>query len=178
MAAIFPNYTAGQRLTAADLQAGQYLVVQKVVTTTRASTTAIADDPELSFQLAANAQYLIEFFLHYAAVDLAKIDVAWTVPSGASGNRGVRGLASTVSDSSGAPAGGGAGSLRSGVHGFGTEVTYGTRNSNTLQCLATEESLVTTSSAGTCAVQWAQNASSTTGTVMAVGSWARALRIA
>ena len=176
---IYPNYTAGQRLTAADLQAGQFMIAVKTSNTDRASITTLTADPDLSFALAANAVYLVEFYLHYAALASASagFNTTWAVPSGASGNRSAHGLASTVSDTSSAPAGGGAGSVRSGVHGYATAIAYGSRNSGSNQCFALEEGLVTTSSAGTCAIQWAQNVSNATATRLAAGSWARALRI-
>ena len=175
--AIYPNYTAGQKLTAADLAAGQSIIVYKTANTDRASTTTLTDDPELTVTLAAGAVYIIEFYLHYAAINAAQFKTAWTVPSGATGARSVRGLASTVSDSSSAPTGGGAGSLRSGIHNYTTVINYGTRDSGTNQVLAREETLITTSSAGTCAIQWAQVTSNATATRMAAGSWVRALRI-
>lgn len=174
---IYPNFTAGQKLTAALLAAGQSMIVYKTANTDRASTTTLTDDPELTFSLAAGAVYIVEFYLHSAAITGALFTTAWTVPSGATGNRSAHGLASTVADTSAAPAGGGAGSARAGVHGYATTVSYGNRNSGTNQVLCLEESLITTSSAGTCALKWAQSASNATATRLAAGSWARATRI-
>lgn len=170
--AIYPNYTAGQRLTAANLAAGQFMVVYKSSNTDRASTTTLANDPDLTFTLAANAVYTVEFYLHYAgALTPGEIRTAWTVPSGTSGNRGVHGPGSSATSDDNI-------STRSGVHGYATTVEYGVRSSGaTNQQLAIEESLVTTSAAGTCAIQWAQALSSATATRMAAGSWARCLRI-
>lgn len=170
---IWPNYTGGQRLTAADLQAGQFIIVTKTANTDRANTTTLADDPDLQFLVAESAVYAIEFRLHFAATTTAGFKTAWDVPSGAAGNKGVQGPGSSATDTAANNI-----SMRSGVHGFTTTVTYGSRNSATNQCLAYEESLITTSAGGTLALQWAQNTSNATATRLAAGSWARCLRIA
>lgn len=175
---MWPNYTAGQRLTAADLSAGQPLIIYKTTNTDRASSATPIADPDLTATLAANAVYAIEFYLHYAAINAAQFQTNWTVPIGASGNRSAHGLAASVSDSTTGASGGPAGNVRSGVHGFTTAINYGTRNSGSNQCFALEESLITTSSAGACAINWGQGTSSTTATRLAAGSWMRITRIA
>jgi len=169
---LWPGYTGGQRLTAAALQAGQHMIVTKTANTDRASTTTLADDPDLTFTVAAGAVYAIEFFLHYACTTAAGFKTAWDVPSGASGNKGVQGPGSSATDGSANNI-----SMRSGVHGFSTTVAYGSRNSANNQCLAYEEALITTSVAGVIAIQWAQNSSNATASRVGAGSWARCLRV-
>ena len=65
--AIYPNYLAGQRLTAGRLAASQPLIAQKVTSTDRPSVTTFADDPDLTLQLAASAVYLVEIYISYSA---------------------------------------------------------------------------------------------------------------
>lgn len=142
--------------------------------TDRASTTTLADDSDLTVTLDANAVYVVEFHLHYAATDVARIKTAWTVPASAVGNRSAVGPDQGVILSSTSSGGTG----RWGVHNFGTLAIYGTRDSGGSQCAALEEATVITTTGGTCALQWAQNASSATATRMAQGSWMRATRIA
>jgi hypothetical protein len=169
---IYPGWIAGQRLTAADLAAGQFIIAVKTTNTDRALTSTPNDDPDLQFDVAANAVYAIEFYLHYAATSTPAFKTIWNVPVGASGNKGVQGPGSsaTASDANNI-------SMRSGVHGYTTNIVYGTQNSGTAPCFAYEESLLTTSSAGTVALQWSQNTSNATATRLAAGSWARCLRI-
>jgi len=137
------------------------------------TTSTLSDDPDLTVQLDANAVYEVEMHLHYAATDAVRFRTDWTAPSGASGNRSALGpdqgqiLSGTSS--------GGAG--RFGVHNFSTVCIYGTRDSNTSQCVAIEEATVTTTTAGTCALQWAQAATSATFTRLAAGSFMRVTRI-
>ncbi|MEU9470413.1 hypothetical protein AB0D78_28115 [Streptomyces avermitilis] len=168
------NWWAAGRPASASAPIGLPRYAYKANHTDRASTTTLADDPELTMQLDANAVYAVEFHLHYAATDVARIKTAWTVPASASGNRSAVGPDQGVILSS--TSSGGAG--RWGVHNFPTLCIYGTRDSATSQCAALEEATVITATGGTCALQWAQNTSSATATRMAQGSWMRATRIA
>lgn len=178
---IYPNWTAGKRLTADSLAAGQLLIAYKPSSTDRASTTTLTNDPDLQLTLAANATYWVEWFLHYAGptngappTTTGTIAVQWSVPSGATGQRGIRGPATNANNSNQDNV-----SMTAGVFTFATAVQYGARaSSNTNQSLAREEGIVTTTSAGICAISWAQAVSSTTANRMANGSWGRALRIA
>lgn len=169
---IYPNYLAGQRLTAARLAASQPLVAQKASSTDRANVTAFADDPELVLQLAASAVYVIEFYIGYSAPSAGLFKTSWTVPLGASGNRTASGPGSAATDSNADNI-----AMRSGVHGFTTAVTYGSRGNTGFQAFAFETALVTSGAGGKCALAWAQATANATSTRVAVGSWARALRI-
>ncbi|MGW7424431.1 hypothetical protein ACWGJB_31120 [Streptomyces sp. NPDC054813] len=137
---------------------------------TMTSTTTFASDPELQMTLAANSTYRVEFYLHYAALDAARLKTQWLVPASASGNRSALGpdlgqiLSSTSSGGTG----------RFGVHTFTTAVTYGTRDSASSQCVAIEEGTVTTgASGGTLAIQAAQATSNATASKIAAGSFMR-----
>jgi hypothetical protein len=175
---IWPNYAAGQKLTADLLAAGQLMVVYKTSNTDRSSTTTLTDDPDLKFTLTAGAVYWVEWFLHYAGpasgISDGTISVQWTVPSGATGQRGVRGPGTGANNASMDNI-----SMTAGVWNFNQTVQYGPRiNSNTFQSVAREEALVTVgATGGTCAIKWAQAVSSTAANRMAAGSWGRALRL-
>jgi hypothetical protein len=172
----FPGYTAGQRLTAADLAAGDALIIYKTTSTDRTSTTTFTDDPELTFALTGSAIYVVEFYLFYAG-NTGLMQTKWTVPSGASGNRSAMGPGSTSTGGTGSAADNI--SMRSGVHGYTTAVLYGNRGVGSLnQLIAVETSLLTTASAGTCAISWTQGTSNAAATRMGAGSWARVLRVA
>jgi hypothetical protein len=171
--AVYPTFTAGQKLTAALLTSAQEQFVYKTADTVRTATTTMADDPDLAFTVEANGIYKVEFHIHYAAVSTEQFRTQWTVPSGASGLRSAFGIDSTVSSAT--PSG----IMRTGVHQYTSGATYGDRNNNTNQCLAIEESVVTVSTtAGTVALQWAQATSGATGTRVAAGSYGRCKRLA
>lgn len=171
--ALYPNYTAQQRLTASSLRAGQILIAYKTIDTNRASTTTFADDPDLQLLLDADAVYSIEFFLNFAGLTVGGFKTAWRIPSGASGLKGIRGPGSSATDGSANNI-----LLRSGVHGTSGSFAYGTRNDASNASFAYETGVLTTSDAGSVAIQWAQVTSNATATRMSVGSWARARRIA
>lgn len=171
------NWWAAGRTASALSPLGEPLYKYKAAHTDRSSANTgatLTDDPDLTMLLDANAVYVIEFHLHYAATDTARFRTAWTVPSGATGTRSSVGPDQGVILSSTSAGGTG----RWGVHNFGTTATYGTRDSATNQCAAVEEATVTTTTAGTCALQWSQVTSSATATRLAQGSWMRAVRLA
>jgi hypothetical protein len=168
------NWWAAGRTASAASPIGEPLFKYKAAHTDRPSTTTLTDDPDLTMPLDANAVYVVEFHLHYAATDTARFRTAWTVPASAAGTRSSVGPDQGVILSS--TSAGGAG--RWGVHNFGTTATYGTRDSATNQCAAVEEATVITTTAGTCALQWSQVTSSATATRLAQGSWMRAVRLA
>lgn len=161
MADRYPEIFAGQDIDADTLVNMQPMIVSKPSSTSRLNTTTITDDPDLTVQLEANAIYFVEFHIHYAALDTAKIRTTWTVPSGSSGNRCVLGMGDdsyslnlSASDTDRNAANNGAG--RFGVHNYTTTVIYGTRNHATNQVYAQETATVVTTNAGTLALGWAQ----------------------
>lgn len=168
------SWWAAGRTASAATPLGIPKYAWKAANLDRASTTTLTDDPDLTMQLDANATYRVEMFLHFAAIDLARFRTAWTVPSGATGNRSAVGpdqgqiLSGTSSGGTG----------RWGVHAFTTICTYGSRDSGANQCFALEESTLITTTAGTCALQWAQATSNATATRLGQGSFMRVTRLA
>jgi hypothetical protein len=172
----YPAIAAGQRITTNLLNAMIPVVIDKPSATSRSSTTTVADDPDLTYTLGANGMYLVEFYIKYSTPGpsgTAGFKTQWTVPSGASGNRTCMGPGSSQND-------GGADniSMHSGVHGYTTAETYGSRGTSTNQLLAIETSIVTTTSSGACALQWAQQTSNASATSVAVDSFMRIVQLA
>lgn len=170
----YPTIYSGQRLTGTLMQSMLPDMIQKLTSTDRNSTTTLADDPDLTTTLEANARYFVEFEIWYAAtVASGGIKTAWTVPSGVTGNRSALGLADSVSST--VPEGAG----RFGTHAYTTAVAYGDRQSSTNLIVVKECSTVTTSSSsGTLALQWAQNVSDAANCRVAAGSLIRVTRLA
>ena len=171
----FPNITAGRRITTGLLRQMIPVIVVKQTFTSRTSTTTAADDPELTFPLEANSTYLVEFAVKYntpGPSGTAGFKTIWTVPAGAGGSRTALGPGSTQTNSNADNI-----SMRSGVHGYTTEVAYGSRNS-TSQLALWESAVVTTSNAGTCALAWAQQTSNATATTVLGGSYMRITQLA
>lgn len=173
----YPDIEVGDIWTADLANASIPDIYYKSTSTTRASTTTLADDPDLVVPVAANGIYIVEFDLRYACLNnntntLAGFKTVWTAPTGTlSTNREVLGYGSNVVTDDNQL-------MRSGVHAYSTVVSYGSRNSTTLQVRAYEIGLVQLgSTAGNITLQWAQNTSNATGTVLAATSFAKATRI-
>lgn len=167
------NWLAAGRTASAAGAIGVSAYTYKAAATDRTSTTTMTSDPDLALPLAGSAVYVVEFHLFVGGPSGGLMVTQWAVPSGASGLKGIHGPGSTATDSGADNI-----SMRAGSHGFTTQVTYGRRNVNTNLLYAIETGTVITTSAGTCAVQWAQSASNSTATRMGLGSWMRATRIA
>lgn len=168
------SWWAAGRVSSGTWPVGETRHAWKTNTLDRPSTTTLADDPDLTMQLDVTGVFRVEFHLHYASVDTARFRTAWTVPAGTTGNRSAVGpdqgqvLSGTSSGGTG----------RWGVHNFTTACIYGSRSDNGLQCYAFEESTMITTATGTCALQWAQQTSSTTASRLAQGSFMRVTRLA
>lgn len=174
----YPAIYAGQRLTGQLLQAAQPDIYTKVTNLDRAATTTVTDDPDLTCALEANATYHVIFYIHFAALDAAQFQTQWTVPASASGVRSAAGPAWTLAGGAATASAAEGGYHRSGVHAYTTGVRYGTRNSASNQCVAVEESVLTTVGAGTLALAWAQAVSNATATRVAAGSSLHIRRLA
>lgn len=155
---------------------GQYFPVTVFRTTDldRASTTTFAADPVLQATLAASAKYKVEVYLNYGALLAADIKTQWTVPAGATGNRSVMGPGSTSTNATADNI-----SMRSGVHGFSTAITYsGVRDSQSALSIAVETGIITTTTGGTLSLDWAQVTTNATGSRMGAGSFMTVTRVA
>ncbi|MEV3857720.1 hypothetical protein AB0J38_25770 [Streptomyces sp. NPDC050095] len=162
----YPTIPAGTRITGGLLTSMLPQVMWKAANTDRAATTTFADDPDLTVALEANATYHVLFYLHYGALDAARLKTMWNTPAGSTGLKSAMGPDQGVILSGTSSGGTG----RWGVHAFTTAVTYGTRDNNANQCAAIEEGTVFTTSAGTLALQWAQATSNATASRMGAGS--------
>ncbi|MEW9521807.1 hypothetical protein [Streptomyces tubercidicus] len=153
-------------------------IVSKAGNTDRVSTTTRTADPDLTMSLAASATYIVEFHMYIGGSTFALVVTEWLVPSGATGLKGGIGPASSATEGTAGNNNGDGVAMRAGSHNFGTSLTYGRRNVNTNLVYAIETGTVTTTSAGTLALAWAQSTSSTTFNRMGLGSWMRVTRIA
>lgn len=169
----YPTITAGQRITADLLTDMLPLVVVKTSPTDRTNTT-LTIDPDLQFDGAAGATYLVEFNILPAALLAADFVTEWSVPSDASGFKSVLGPSSTANNGSADNV-----TMRCGVHNFGTDITYsGVRDSGSAAFVVQEWSVITLTSAGTVGIAWAQGTTNATAARMGTGSYMRVTRIA
>ncbi|MEU7435728.1 hypothetical protein AB0B07_33545 [Streptomyces sioyaensis] len=170
--------SSGLTLTGSIAAQNTPFLATKTANTDRVSTTTRTADPHLTVSLLANATYIVEFHIFIGGSSFALVVTEWLVPSGATGLKGAMGPSSSATDTTAGNINADGITMRSGSHGFGTTVTYGRRNVNTNLCYAIETGTVTTTSAGTLALGWAQSTSSTTFNRIGLGSWMRVVRVA
>lgn len=177
----FPDIAAGQRIDAALLASMLPQYIYKATNTDRIGTTTLADDPDLTVELEAGAVYCVEMYIYFGgefnddSAGDGDFVTAWSIPSGASGLKSVIGPGYDAAQDATA---GSVSSVRLGVHQLTTSVPYANvRNETNLLQLAYEQSIVTTVSAGTLALQWAQEDSDATATRVGASSFMRVTRI-
>lgn len=169
----YPEIRAGQRITGQMLTGIQFEEVVKQAATIRSADPTVSADPDLQFTLEANATYHVEFFIQYSTTDGADIKMDWSVPSGASGlRRTAGGKVGTNSTSDGEWT-----DMAWRVVNFDTLSRYGDRPGSS-QTFAWETGVITTSSGGTLALRWAQNASDAGDTEVSAFSYGRLKRVA
>lgn len=157
-----------------------FLTARKTTDTSRTSTTTLANDPQLTFSVAANSTYLIDGFIKYSGP--GDVQLAWALPSGALGEWSGFGNGTSVV---------------SGTAGGGTQQDASTSWGYTMRTESTDISLgrtyggITTTpfavhirgtlrvgaTAGTFALQWAQGGSNATASVVYTDSHLRLQKV-
>ncbi|AZM91428.1 hypothetical protein [Streptomyces sp. W1SF4] len=170
----YPVISAGQRITAGLLTSMLPSPVVKAADEPRASTTTNANDSHLLVPVAANATYLMSGMLLYSARTDTDIKIGFTGPSGATldwiahgqpqdGTGGVSTGMVVDKQSIGATA--------FPLGGYGAENT-------TVMTAPLFGRLVTSASAGTLQLNWAQRVTNATSSIMRAGSWILLTRVA
>jgi hypothetical protein len=170
----YPEWYAGNRITAGRLREMLPSYTVKAGTTSRASTTAQTADPELSgIALAAG---MFEIKVRYIATGVGSasaggLATSWGFTGTATGNRNGPSGPGFTSTNSGA-----AENLRSNSASMGlsTQFYYLATTSTSI----VEEGLVTVTVAGNFSVNWAQAASNATATNLLAGSYVKIKQIA
>jgi len=170
----YPVLYAGQRFTAALASSMLWLDAFKTASTDRTSTTTITADPELQIAVEANAEYEFQFMLRIGGNTTGKIDIQMTTPSGATGSYSCTRLSTSATADSGD-----ATEVRTSPRIlYNVETTFNPISTSAHQVLIGSGRLITSSTAGTFSVDWAQNVSNATATTMHQDSFIKLRRIA
>ncbi|WP_381801229.1 hypothetical protein [Streptomyces niveus] len=164
------NWIATGRLSTGAPAVGEVVAVRKPAFTSRTATTTLADDPDLTLTVGPGT-YLLDCFLAYDGAQAADFKLGWTVPAGTTGSWWPGGADSGMTALASVPRWGalgdvGASTLPVGCQGAGI----------ILACRPVGTVVVTT--AGTFALAWAQQTTSTTATIVRGQSYLRMERIA
>lgn len=170
-------WTAHDILTAADLNAAIAKGIPKIVVKTAdesvTSSTTLQDDNELLISLASGSSYLIEAHLLVSGAAAGDVKTAWarTGTLNQIGGRMVRGPGINTTDvTAGAAAATTVGINRSsGGNALTTALASGV--DGTAISYISEVFTLTSVVTGTLTLQWAQNTSSATATIMRAGSF-------
>ena len=169
-----PVWAVGQVLSAADVNAWFVpIAVNKLTTTSRNTTTTLADDPDLVLPLAANALYHLNGVIFYDGATMAVntdpggLKWSFTVPAGTTGQY----FAAHMNLSNAFT-----GAYALNWTDTGTAVTLGSGLSPGLAATFTGF-IDTAGTAGNMTYRWAQNTSSGTNTKMLLNSYLTIQRI-
>lgn len=165
-----PTWTPGEVLVSSDVNT--WFVPRaavKVSATSRANSTQSAD-PELTLPVDSSAIYHLTVVLHFDGPTAGDIQVQWAAPAGTAMTMVLMGLVATAALNTddvtfGAPTAS-PWAVAAGCLGAGT---------NTALMLA--GTVVTSSTAGTLALNWAQQTTNATPTILHVGSMMKLDRI-
>lgn len=150
------------------------LFARKTANTGRSSTTTLTDDPHLSVTVAADAVYIVDGWLLYGAPSETDMQAAWSAPTGTTGawtGWGI-GLGTSTQTNNGYL-------IRTdGRQDLTQAHTFAGVGSPNLVVGLLHATVVTSSTAGTLALQWAQGTSGATAATIYAQSWIRVTRIA
>lgn len=165
----FPNVLAGQRITAGLLNSMLPLTVVKAADESVTSSTALQDDNELVLPLAtAGATYDFSCYLDYegAAIGTGDLKITWTLPAGATLRYQMPSL------------GAGGATNEQNTYVAGSVPALGTKGAGNLCGATLTGTLVVAATTGNLRLQWAQNTSSVTATIVHAQSSLTLLRTA
>jgi hypothetical protein len=164
---------AGARVLASEINAALPIYGRCTTDTTKTSSTTLGDVTGFAIALEASSTYVMDGYIGYTAGATGDLKIAWSVPTGTTGHWCPYGL-STAST-------GGVGDLdarRITAYGDANTASIGGSDSPTaLGCLP-RLFVVTDTTAGDMVLRFAQNTSSGTSTIIRVGTWIRAVKVA
>lgn len=172
MPEFYPQPLAGQKITASLLRSMLPQIVRKTADTSRSATTTYEADPHLVFPAEAGAVYVMWGWVKYFASTTPDIKIRFTVPTGCLGEW------AWIMPGSGTGASATAGySIRTDTNDVGAGRTgYGTSDTQQMTPMGALFRMSTT--AGNISLEWAQNTSDATASVLYTDSWLAFQRIA
>lgn len=173
MAQFYPQFTAGEDITADKLNSMLGLTAWKTATESVTSSTVLQNDDELFLTVEANATYVMFMFLLHDsdATAAGDIKLGFSSPASSTFAWGVHG-ANTSSTSSSAVT-----SVNMTLQTTSSTVSLGGGDSTGTTAFI-GGTLVTSGTAGTFRLQWAQDTSNAVATNVRIGSYMTLKRVA
>ena len=164
------NWLAWGRGNTGAVAIGEVAAVRKSSSTSRSSTTTLAADPHLTMTLPAGT-YLMDAFLMYDGDSAADLKLGWTAPASTTGAWWPGGADSGIAALASSPRWGALSDITT------STLPVGALGAGTILACRPVGTVITTTS-GTFALMWAQQASSATATILRGQSWLQMRRIA
>ncbi len=186
MVEYYPNPLAGQRLRASTLRDMLPMTARKTSDTSRTATTTATADPHLTFDVVANAVYIMDGWIKFDGPAAADLNIDWTAPTGTLGEwTAMAGGTGTVVSANTTPALTADTQSSRGylVRTESTDIT----SARSFGCLGTGLTPLTAvfhgtirvgSTAGTYSMDWAQLVSDAGALTLYTDSWLRLVRVA
>ena len=136
------------------------------------STTLVNADTGLAIALEADSIYLWDAYIAYDAGATGDLKLAWTVPASTTGHWCGWGLSTATTGSIGDMV-----AIRAAGYGSGNTLSFGGSASfSGFLALQARGYIDTAATAGTLQLQFAQNTSNATATILKGGSWVRVVK--
>lgn len=168
------SLSAGAKLRASDVNAALPIYMRASADTTKTSSTTLGDVTGMSLALEASSTYVLDGYIAYTAGATGDLKVAWTVPTGTTGHWCLFGISSAST--------GGVGDLdarRIDAYGDANPQTIGGSDAgSSLVACQPRLYVLTSTTSGTMQMRFAQGTSSGTSTIVRIGSWIRAVKVA
>jgi hypothetical protein len=160
------------------------VIARKTSDTPRPSTTTTTADPELQFQVEANAVYVMDGWIKASGDPAADLTLDWTAPTGSLGEWTGIGAGNPPISTNGSP--GALISDTASVRGYlprleSTDLMasrgYGMISTTDVLAIDIKGTLRVGSTAGTYSLDWAQTVSNAAATTLYTDSWLRLVRV-
>lgn len=164
----WPTILAGQEYTANTIQEFAPLLAWKTLDTSRSTTTTLAVDPDLTLPIAVSAYYRFLCYLDYegAAAGTGDLTWNWLVPAGTTLRYHLIGVNTLLQANV------------SGTKLASDTPSVGTNGAGVLQAVTMHGTLFTSTTTGSITLNWAQNTSSGTSTIIHAQSYMMLQRFA
>lgn len=166
---------AGRKIRASELNDALPVMARTTADTTRTSSTTLVDATGFVVALAANTAYAFDAYVPYNAGQTGDLKIALAAPAGATGHWALHGMATSATFSAGD-----LDARRVDAYGDAAIRVAGGYDDDPAGRLAAmiRGFILTTGTAGNLQVRVAQNASSTISTIIRLGAWLRAHKVA
>jgi hypothetical protein len=173
----YPTFAAGQKLTAALLNAAIPSVAYKASDQSVTNSTTVVNDNDLSFSVVSGATYNIDSYLQWVGNDTGDIKFGFTFPASSTLSFAIIGPDDTATTfASGGTRGTGEWFARNGQTSSPSGTIQVSGSTSTLAGIIKGQLVCNTT--GTLQLQWAQNTANATATTLKAGSWMSLKRVA